>query len=382
MPIDFGPALFEGIKNLAAPFVSIAFNPSGNLIAWVDGFGKILVSNLDERKTVAELTNHGNVVIVVFSTDGSLMISGGWDGTVMFWDSKTFEPIGPVLRVVDFGQTITGLKLSRDGSYLFIESIGSRLKSSLETARAGWTMAGLVTIIDVTNRQRVGLPIPVSKIGMSINMDGTKLLTPGSLGNLDVQSWLDLACKVSGRNFTRVEWTQYFPEEEYRATCSQWALEPNPLVISSDTIATRQSLPPLTRDPSSPLIDINRASLEELDSLPGISLTVAQEIIEYRKQKGPFRSTADLMDVSGVGDTKAESIQNLIIAASTHLININTASLEELDNLPGINPTTSQNIVDYREQNGPFLTIEDIINVSGIGPSTFDRIKDLITVSR
>jgi competence ComEA-like helix-hairpin-helix protein len=382
MPIDFGPALFEGIENLASPFSSIAFNPSGNLIAWVDGgFGKILVSNLDERKTVAELINHGSAEIVVFSTDGSLMISGGWDGTVMFWDSKTFEPIGEVLRVVDFEQTITGLKLSSDGSSLFVESVDKRLTSSRDTARAGWAMAGLVTIIDVKNRQRVGLPIPVSKIGMSINTDGTKLLTPGSVGNLDLQSWLDLACKVSSRNFTRVEWTQYFPEEEYRATCSQWALEPDPLVVSSDTIATRQSLAPLTRDPSAPLIDINTASLEELDSLPGISLTVAQEIIEYRKQKGPFRSTADLMYVSGMGDTKAESIQNLITAATSHLININTASLAELDSLPGISLTVAQEIIDYREQNGPFLTIEDIINVSGIGPSTFDRIKNLITLS-
>lgn len=63
------------------------------------------------------------------------------------------------------------------------------------------------------------------------------------------------------------------------------------------------------------------------------------------------------------------------------LININTASLEELDSLPGIGPTIAQRIIDYREENGPFQTIEDLMNVSGIGPSTFDQIKDLITAS-
>jgi len=61
------------------------------------------------------------------------------------------------------------------------------------------------------------------------------------------------------------------------------------------------------------------------------------------------------------------------------LININTASVEELDSLPGIGPTIAQRIIDYRDENGPFQTIEDILNVSGVGPSTFDQIKDLIT---
>jgi len=66
--------------------------------------------------------------------------------------------------------------------------------------------------------------------------------------------------------------------------------------------------------------------------------------------------------------------------ADTDLININTASSFELESLPGIGPTTAQKIIDYRETNGPFISIEDIINVSGIGPGTYTRIKDLITV--
>jgi competence protein ComEA len=61
-------------------------------------------------------------------------------------------------------------------------------------------------------------------------------------------------------------------------------------------------------------------------------------------------------------------------------VNINTASIEELDKLPGIGPTIAQRIIDYRTENGPFAVIEDILNVSGVGPSTFDQIKDLITV--
>jgi len=69
-----------------------------------------------------------------------------------------------------------------------------------------------------------------------------------------------------------------------------------------------------------------------------------------------------------------------IMTSSTELININTASSIELESLPGIGPTTAQKIIDYREEVGPFFSIEDIINVPGIGPGTYERIKDLITV--
>jgi competence protein ComEA len=68
------------------------------------------------------------------------------------------------------------------------------------------------------------------------------------------------------------------------------------------------------------------------------------------------------------------------VASSSDLININTAASFELEELPGIGPTTAGKIIQYREENGPFLSIEDIINVSGIGPGTYERIKDLITV--
>ena len=61
-------------------------------------------------------------------------------------------------------------------------------------------------------------------------------------------------------------------------------------------------------------------------------------------------------------------------------VNINRATVEELDTLPGIGPAIAQRIVDYREAFGDFATIEDLQKVKGIGPSTFEKLKDQITV--
>ena len=61
-------------------------------------------------------------------------------------------------------------------------------------------------------------------------------------------------------------------------------------------------------------------------------------------------------------------------------ININTASQEELETLPGIGETKAAAIIAYREDNGDFASIEDIQNVSGIGEATYNNLKEFITV--
>jgi competence protein ComEA len=65
---------------------------------------------------------------------------------------------------------------------------------------------------------------------------------------------------------------------------------------------------------------------------------------------------------------------------ATDKVNINTATVEELDTLPGIGPAIAQRIIEYRQTNGPFQSIADIKKVSGIGDKLFEQLKDLITV--
>jgi competence protein ComEA len=61
-------------------------------------------------------------------------------------------------------------------------------------------------------------------------------------------------------------------------------------------------------------------------------------------------------------------------------VNINTASLEELESLPRIGPAIANRIIEYRNTHGRFKSIEEITKVKGIGKKTFEKIKDMITV--
>ncbi len=61
-------------------------------------------------------------------------------------------------------------------------------------------------------------------------------------------------------------------------------------------------------------------------------------------------------------------------------VNINTATQQELETLPGIGPSRAKDILTYRETNGSFQTVDDLINVPGIGEVTLERLRPLVTI--
>jgi competence protein ComEA len=59
-------------------------------------------------------------------------------------------------------------------------------------------------------------------------------------------------------------------------------------------------------------------------------------------------------------------------------VHLNTATLEQLDELPGVGPVTAQKIIDYREEHGAFSSVDDLDGIPGIGPARLEQLRDLV----
>ena len=68
-------------------------------------------------------------------------------------------------------------------------------------------------------------------------------------------------------------------------------------------------------------------------------------------------------------------------ATATAIVNLNTATQAQLESLPGLGPKVAERILEYRQKNGAFKKVEDLMNVKGIGEKSFLKLKPLITVS-
>ncbi|MBP1761189.1 MAG: competence protein ComEA helix-hairpin-helix region [Firmicutes bacterium] len=122
--------------------------------------------------------------------------------------------------------------------------------------------------------------------------------------------------------------------------------------------------------------------------LPGAALDYAQPARPLQDgETVELLSEAEIVEQAiGNNNTPAADTVSVMPASSQPsatggLVNINTATVQELDErLPGVGPAIAQRIVDYRESNGSYAKIEDIQNVSGIGDKKYADLKDLISV--
>lgn len=149
-------------------------------------------------------------------------------------------------------------------------------------------------------------------------------------------------------------------------------------------------------------IDLNLAGEVELDRLPGIGPALARAIVEQRRAGGPFRGLGDLERVPGLGSRSVERLAPYVILPGVSenretpggegrtvrpappgqrpRLNLNDATLEELESLPGIGPARARAIQRWREEQGSFRELEELLEVPGIGPATIERLRPLAGV--
>ena len=182
----------------------------------------------------------------------------------------------------------------------------------------------------------------------------------------------------------------------------------------------------LAPDGDAARIDLNHADRAQLLQLPGVGETTAERIEEYRRSHNGFKSMDDLRQVRGVGPALMERLRPLVevkpydapddagdavpppahpapavhkdaapkadkpAAAAPPIarkkgdgpaepINVNTASADELRQLPGIGPTLSARIIQAREQR-PFQSVDELRRVKGVGAKTLNELRPFVKV--
>lgn len=137
-------------------------------------------------------------------------------------------------------------------------------------------------------------------------------------------------------------------------------------------------------------VDVDVATAGELTRLPRIGPRLAKVIVADRQAHGAFGSLAGLNRVSGVGPGLLKVLAPHVAfsgsAASHHTdplsaaLNINSATVPELDALPGVGPAKAAAILQYRDQHGPFTAVEELVRVPGFGAAAVSRLRERVTV--
>ena len=161
---------------------------------------------------------------------------------------------------------------------------------------------------------------------------------------------------------------------------------PQPVAIHAEPVAA----PSVSATPAPLLVHVVGLVRE-----PGVyELAEGSRVIDALKAAGGPKRDAELsalnlaapltdgqqVIVPRASDVEAPTATAPGAEAASALVNINTASAEELDTLPGIGEVLAAAILQYREEHGPFTSVDQLVDVSGIGEVTLEELRDLVTI--
>lgn len=192
----------------------------------------------------------------------------------------------------------------------------------------------------------------------------------------------------SSNAFKEEYMTEIFEEEsndnmEYTET-----LEEDTTIINEDSIDRNKIIVEIKGEVAKPdVYQLEEGSI--IKDLIDMAGGVTEEADLSRINRAEELLNHELIIIGNINDeTESSVVQNSSTSSSngnnsdkgSTLININTADLEQLKEITGIGNIKAQSIIDYREANGGFKSLEELKNVDGIGDKTFEKIKDQITL--
>ena len=134
-------------------------------------------------------------------------------------------------------------------------------------------------------------------------------------------------------------------------------------------------------------INVNFASVELIDSIPGMGKTTAERIVEFVKSKGKIESLSELSTLQGMTPKKLSNL-NLYLCVSGGItsateqkkLNLNFATEAEIEKLPGVGPSLAKSIIETRNSKGSFQSLDDLQEVPGLSEKTFRKFENFVDV--
>jgi WD40 repeat protein len=201
--------MFRGV---APVLVTARFSPDGSLLVSGKLDGTLMLWDVATARALGPaIAGNGDIVDLEFSPDGKTFASISYSGNVVLWDVAARRRLGPWFPWFESPTFAKGIRFSPDGKLLAV-----------------WGLDNKVTFWDIATRRPLGRPISGEngvalsddfKTVASLGADGVLLRDLSFLTDTSRQSWQARACGIANRNLTRAEWTNYFGGEPYRASC-------------------------------------------------------------------------------------------------------------------------------------------------------------------